>query len=219
MLGRREAAHLDGCDRDELHNLAPAATASQQVRSWLDAFDGRLANAAAHLAAKGRCEPPAEMVGGGRRSKKDAEAAVRRGDACELLPALGQALAAGEVTAGHADALADLAGKLGGQQRARLHELEDEVVGSARTSTVEDFQRQMIRLRQRLDGDEGASRREDLRRRRCLRQWRDRTDELDKFLLAVEPETAPMPSSGCCSAPVRLAPVARRSACSSTSRP
>ena len=92
------------CDQGELTELVKS---SQRLRSWLDAFDARIALRAARLAEAGECEAPAAVLAGdGRRSAKDAQAAVGRAGVCDLLPGVHDALAAGEVSAGHADALA-----------------------------------------------------------------------------------------------------------------
>ena len=92
------------CDRGELTGLVESA---QRLRSWLDAFDARIALQAARLAVAGACEAPAAVLAGdGRRSTKDAEAAVGRAGVCDLLPGVHDALASGAVSSGHADALA-----------------------------------------------------------------------------------------------------------------
>jgi hypothetical protein len=90
------AADPTTCDRAGLVALVEA---SRRVRGWLDAFDATIAVCADRLAAD-------ELVrDGGRRSAKEADAVARRGEVCELLPDLHAALAAGRVSAGHADAL------------------------------------------------------------------------------------------------------------------
>ena len=90
---------------------------------WLDSIDGRIAVRAARLAAEGGSADAATVLaGGGRRARRDAEAAAERGEVCELLPGVGEALAAGTVTAGHVDALAKAARHLDDDGRERLAE-------------------------------------------------------------------------------------------------
>ncbi len=60
--------------------LADLVIGSQRVRAWLDAFDARVAMAAAVLAEQGACEAPtALLTGGGRRAALEVEAVTRRG--------------------------------------------------------------------------------------------------------------------------------------------
>ena len=95
------------CDRT---GLAELVATSQKLRSWLDAFDARIALHAARLADQGSCEPASSLLtGGGRRSAREAESAARRATVCADLPAVHDALAAGKVSAGHVDALARIA--------------------------------------------------------------------------------------------------------------
>ena len=126
------------CDR---RGLADLVERSQQVRSWLDALDVRIALAARRLAEEGACEAPSSLLaGGGRRAAKDAEAAARRGEVCDLLPDVHDALAEGAVSAGHADALAGVVKDLDERGRSDLKELESTLVDSAKISSVEAVQ-------------------------------------------------------------------------------
>jgi hypothetical protein len=127
------------CDQG---GLAELVAASQQLRCWLDAFDATVAARAAALAHDGRCEPPAVLLAG-RHSRRDGETAARRGEVCELLPGLHEALAAGTVSAGHADAVARVAADLEDRGRTELRGVEDAVVASAAASTVEEFTRKV----------------------------------------------------------------------------
>ncbi len=73
--------------------LAGLVRRSLRVRGWLDAVDARIAGRAAELAAAGESEAPsAVLAGGGRRAKRDAEAAAARGGVCQRMPELGAAL-------------------------------------------------------------------------------------------------------------------------------
>ena len=91
------------CDR---RGLAGIVKSSQRLRGWLDALDVRIALQASRLAEQGGCEAPAAVLAGdGRRSAKAAEAAAGRAGVCDLLPGVHDALAVGEVSAGHADAV------------------------------------------------------------------------------------------------------------------
>ena len=180
------AADPATCDRGDLTDLVRS---SQRLRGWLDAFDARIALQAARLAEQGACEAPAAVLAGdGRRSAKDAEAAVGRAGVCDLLPGVHDALAAGAVSAGHADALARVARDLDDAGRSQLKELEATLVESATTSSVEAFEREMRDLGRILAGDDGVGRHERFRRQRSLRRWVDRNTGMCHTHLQLDPE-------------------------------
>src|SRR5262245_66236208 len=123
------------CDRD---GLAELVAKSQRVRGWLDAFDARIALRSRRLADQGACEAPGSLLtGDGRRSAKDAEGAAQRASVCEQLPSVHDALAGGEVSAGHVDALACLSANLDDAGRAELKTLEPTLVESAKAKPEE----------------------------------------------------------------------------------
>jgi hypothetical protein len=160
------------CDRA---GLASLVAVSQRVRSWLDAFDARVALHASRLASEGLCEPASSLLtGGGRRSVRDADAAARRATVCVQLPEVHDALACGRMSAGHVDAVARLAGELDEAGRAELKDLQAAVVQSAAVMPVETFEREMSKLGQALSRDDGVSRMARLRQQRCVRRWVDR---------------------------------------------
>ena len=101
--------------------------------------------------------PRALLTGGGRRSTRDAEAAARRAAVCADLPEVHDALAAGQVSAGHVDAVARLAGELDDAARAELKDLQSAVVGSASVMPVEAFEREIRNLGRILSRDDGIS--------------------------------------------------------------
>jgi hypothetical protein len=153
LAAQLAAADPAVCDRGDLAGLVKS---SQRLRGWLDAFDARIALQAARLAEAGACGAPvAVLAGDGRRSTKDAEAAVGRAGVCDLLPGVHDALASGEVCSGHADALARVTRDLDDAGRSQLKELAATLVESASTSSVEAFERQVRDLGRILSGDDG----------------------------------------------------------------
>ena len=181
------AADPLACDRHELAGLAAQA---QRVRGWLDAFDARIALRAAQLAEEGSCEPAASVLaGGGRRASRDAETAARRAGVCEQMPGLHDALAGGEVSAGHVDAVARAAAQLDDAGRAELRVLEASLVGSAKALPVESFERECRDLARILSRDDGVSRLDRLRAQRRVRRWVDRQSGMGKTLLELDPES------------------------------
>jgi hypothetical protein len=175
------------CDRDELAHLV---TTSQRARGWLDALDARIALRAGELADQdGGDDPESVLAGRGRRSARDAGAAVRRGDVCVQMPSVHDALAGGEVSAGHVDALARLTESLDDAGRSELRTLESALVTSAKQRTVEEFGRECRDLERILSGDEGASRLERQKRARRLKRWIDRTTGMCHTHLELDPES------------------------------
>src|SRR5262245_9890051 len=175
------------CDRD---GLADLVAKSQRVRSWLDALDARIALRSRRLADQGACEAPGALLAGeGRRSAKDAEGAAERAGVCEQLPSFHDALATGEVSSGHVDAVARLSAGLDDTARSELSNVEAVLLEAAKTKPVEDFARACRDLTRILSGDEGVSRLERLKQQRRVRRWVDRQSRMCKTLLELDPES------------------------------
>ncbi|MGI9031123.1 MAG: hypothetical protein ACR2HP_14240 [Ilumatobacteraceae bacterium] len=170
--------------------LAALVTVSQRVRSWLDAYDTRIALRARDLAACGHSAGAADVLaGGGRRCSRDAAAAARRAAVCDQLPAVHDALAAGELSAGHVDALARTARHLDDTGRSQLAELQPALVAAAATTSVEDFAKDMGQLERLLSRDDGLSVQARNRRNRKVRRWMDRTSGMCHTHLELDAET------------------------------
>jgi hypothetical protein len=173
------------CGRDGLELLSRR---SLRVRSWLDAFDARIAAQAAKLAAEGVSPDAATVLGGGgRRSRRDAEAAAARGEVCARMPALADALADGTVTAGHVDAVVAAARSVDDDGKARLAAQAAALVAAATTLTPEQFIGECRDLARNVAGDDGLSRQQRLRRERNVRRWVDRHSGMCKTLVSVDP--------------------------------
>jgi hypothetical protein len=173
------------CERDGLDLLARR---SLRVRSWLDSVDAGIAAQASKLAAEGSSSDAATVLSnGGRRSRRDAEAAAARGDACQRMPVLGDALARGEITAGHVDAVVAAARSLDDDGKARLADHADTLVAAAKRLSPEQFHTEAGDLARNLAGDDGLSRHERMRRDRNVRRWVDRQTGMHKTLLSLDP--------------------------------
>jgi hypothetical protein len=183
-------AELSECDpfQQDRDGLQELVRRSLRVRGWLDAMDARIAVRAAQLAAVGTSEDASTVLaGGGRRSRRDAEAAADRGTVCARLPLLSTALANGTVTAGHVDAIASTARQLDDDGQERLADHEESLVEAAALLTPEQFGRQCRDLARHLSDDGGLSRQERMRRDRNVRRWVDRYTGLSKTLLSLDP--------------------------------
>jgi hypothetical protein len=178
-------AEPDEKDRDGLDGLVRR---SLRLRGWLDAVDARIAGRAARLAAEGHGAAAATVLaGGGRRAKRDAEAAAARGTVCSRMPAVAAALADGTIGAGHVDAIVNAARHLDDAATAELVVHSEALVNAAATMTPEDFDREVGDLARSLSGDGGLSRHERLRRQRNVRRWFDRHSGMCKTLLSLDP--------------------------------
>jgi hypothetical protein len=188
VVDQLAAADPATCDRAAIAALVADAS---RVRGWLDAFEARVARRVAELAAAdGGDRPAAVIAGGGRRAGREAAAVERRGAAFELLPQLGEALAAGAVSADHVDAVARAVGELDDAGRAELAALDAAVTAKAtEAASVEAFEREVRELTRLLQTDDGLSRHGQRRRQRCLRRWVDRDTGMCHTHLTVDPET------------------------------
>jgi len=178
---------LSRCDAA---GLAVLVTMSGRVRSWLDAVDVAIAQRAGQLAASGVAPCPSDVVADhGRRTARDAGAVARRAGACDLLPDVHAALAAGDLSAGHVDAIARTAANLDDTARTHLAALQSELIAKASTSTVQEFSRDMTRLERILSRDDGLSKQARNRRHRHVRRWVDRTTGMCHTHLQLDAET------------------------------
>jgi hypothetical protein len=186
------------CDRDELAELVKT---SQRARGWLDALDARIALRAGELAEHGEGEAAGSVLaGGGRRSAREAQTAAQRGAVCAELPSVHDALAGGDLSAGHVDALARLTERLDDAARCELKTLEATLVESAKQRSVEDFTRECRDLERILSGDEGTSRLEQQKQARRLKRWIDRATGMCHTHLELDPETDAKVCSALCDA-------------------
>src|SRR5262245_40307498 len=95
-------ADPDVLDRD---GLAAVTRQMAQLSSWLNAYKVRVTRRQRQLAEEGRGEPPVDLLAReGGESGRDARTADDREQVCSALPNFEDALAAGDVSAGHVDA-------------------------------------------------------------------------------------------------------------------
>ena len=180
------AVELAGCDRA---GLGAAVTLAQRVRGWVDAVDVAIARRSRELAAEGRSESAAEVLTGyGRRSTRETKAVSDRSEVCDQMPGFETALAAGDVSAGHVDAVANAAKGLDDAGRERLGELQDALLGFARIEPVRVFERRCRLLGKRLAGDEGESELDKQKAAVSVRRWVDKASGMHHTHLTLDPE-------------------------------
>ena len=175
------------CDSPELSALVAT---SARVRAWLDACDVRLAQQASDLAAAGSgcvTERRAGRWRTARRTRRRCRQSTRRH--LRRLPDVQAALAAGDLSAGHVDAIARTAANLDDTARTELAALQSDLIAKAATSTVDEFNRDMGRLERILFRDDGLSKQARSRRDRNVRRWVDRNTGMCHTHLQLDAET------------------------------
>ena len=182
-------ADPDVADRDQVGALIRTTA---KIRGWVDAADVRLARRLKELQAEGRSEDAGiAFTDEGRRSGKEAKATENREEICSEFPALEDQLAVGAVSADHLDVLARLTRNLSDVERSDLHAVADEIIDSACSDYVSEFER---KTRNRIDEirsnhtphDEAA----ELDRQRAessIRSWVDKTSGMHKTLIECDP--------------------------------
>src|SRR5215217_6626689 len=105
------------CDPAALTRLSADV---HRLRCWLDAVDAVVVTRARELASAG-----------GRRSSREADLVTERAAVCQVIPEVHEALAAGTLSAGHADAIARAANRLDDQERVELAAVAPTLVAGA----------------------------------------------------------------------------------------
>ncbi len=161
------------CDEGELRSLAASA---HRVRCWLDAVDAAVVACSAELASVG-----------GRRSSREADVIAERSAVCAAMPEVHEALAAGTLSAGHADAIARASNRLDAEERVELAAQAPSLVEQAATTSVDAFARKVRDLARRISRDEGLRHHEKLRSQRAVRRWMDR-EGMCHTQISLDPE-------------------------------
>lgn len=168
-------SQLDACDAQvRLGDVA-------RVRGWLDGVEAQLA---ARLDVLRRddassLDVPAAVSAAQRSSRPHGERARRRGRTLGSLPGLGDALAKGEASGEHVDAVAGALSGLPAEQRRQVAAAHGDTIAElARGSTPADLSRAVRGLADEVAREAGVSRRERQRRDVRLRMWTDRHTQM-----------------------------------------
>lgn len=181
------AAQIESMNRADLDAVVKAR---RDVVSFADAVEVRIARRSRQLAAEGRSEPAGDVLRErGKRSAREAAAAAGREQACEQLPAFEPALADGEVSSGHLDALANTTGKLGDTAKAEFVKHEADLLANARTTSVEAFERHCRDLARQITADDAASELERQRAANRVRHWIDKLTGMGHIHTELDPES------------------------------
>ena len=148
------------CDAAELRSVAADV---HRLRCWLDAVDAAVVARSTELASTG-----------GRRPSREADVIAERSAVCAAMPEVQAALAAGTLSAGHADAIARVSNRLDADERVELAAQATSLVEQAARTSVDVFARQVRDLARRISRDEGLRHHEKLRAQRTVKRWMDR---------------------------------------------
>lgn len=179
---------LDAAELDELQcHLAT-------LGAWCDAKQVGVTRRQRSLAAEGRAaDPRTSLSDKGRQSSKDAKAASEREGVCTAMPGFEDALADGQVSAGHVDAIANATRGLDEHDRAEFIGEADNLLDDATAQSVDAFSKncrdlaKSIRARNnaRADVDELERQREQSK----VTRWVDRETGMHKTLIEADPVT------------------------------
>jgi hypothetical protein len=183
------AADVEAMSRDQLaahnHNL-------KRLRAWLGAAEVRAARRAKTLEAAGCCESAESMASrNGGRSGRGARDLSDRTEVCDEMPDVESALAAGDISSEHVDAVAKAARGLGDDAKAEFHELGADIVDEAVGSGVDAFARSMRDLarsiKARHDAQSGVAELEAQRKASKVSRWIDDRTGMHHTRLELDP--------------------------------
>jgi hypothetical protein len=137
--------------------------------------------------------PEVELIRESGLSTSDVRKVMARTETIGSVPAFGKALAEGNVTSAHVDALSNGL-KILGEQSERLVERAPELLATAQTMTADEFTKFVRRTAQALTDDGGVSRFEKQRRQTFLRHWVD-ADGMTNLFGKFDPERGSIVSS------------------------
>jgi hypothetical protein len=118
--------------------------------------------------------PEVELIAHGGMTKREATDVLKRVLVIEEAPAVGEALAAGDLSAGHVDAISR-AMKIAGDSRDAFLGLLPDLVESASVMSVPEFTVEVTKAAKGVVTDGGLSTFEDQRRSTYLKIWNDAT--------------------------------------------
>jgi hypothetical protein len=183
------AAEPDEMTRDEIAGLLVDV---RRARSCLDAIEMRASRRMRELASIGQAEPAESMIAkAGGHSGRDAQSITERDELCEEMPAVEDALADGDITAGYVDAMSAAARDLPDAVRAEYTAMADALLARADRLSLDAFRRECRQLARDLlarsrageEVDEMATMREASK----IRRWVDQQTGMHHTHLELDP--------------------------------
>src|SRR5262245_41460093 len=182
-------AEPDVLERDELAVLAKQIAAH---RAWCDALQVRVTRRQRQLADEGRGEAPKDLLAReGGQSGRDARTADDREKVCTALPNFEDALQAGEVSAGHVDAIATAVRGLDEPTAAEFFAHRDDLLSKAHNLGVDAFGQSCRDLARQVAAEHAAgSDVAELERQRAaskIKRWTDKETGMHHTLISLDP--------------------------------
>ncbi len=183
------AADVEAMSRDR---LVAHRGDLKRLRSWLAAAEVRAARRAQTLEAGGRCESVESMASrNGGRSGRGARDLGRRTELCDEMPDVEAALAAGDISSEHVDAVAKATRGLDGDAKAEFTDLASDIVDEATRTGVDGFERSMrdlaASIKARHDAQSGVDELETQRKASEVCRWIDDRTGMHHTHLALDP--------------------------------
>lgn len=165
----------------------------RRVRAWLDSVEVAAARRVRELADTGRAEPTESLIAQATdRSTRDAREVDERTSLCDEAPPAEAALAAGDVTSSHLDAINAAARHLDPEQRTAYLAHTDDLLARARQVSIEQFRRECRDLAKHIvaisrrgmsDGDELEAQRAASK----ISRWTDKATGMRNTLVELDP--------------------------------
>jgi hypothetical protein len=164
------------------------------LKSWCDSRQILAVRRQRELAAAGRAgEPTGSLSNHGRQSSKEAADAAAREETCTALPSFEDALAAGDVSAGHVDAISQATRQLDEEERAEFIGEAESLLAEAKGQSVDRFTKgcrdlaKSIRARHNARSD--VDELEQQRKQSKISRWVDKSTGMHKTLIECDPVT------------------------------
>ena len=135
------------------------------------------------------CQPTLDLANGLRVGRREAEGVAQRADVAKQVPALSDALEAGQIQAAHLDHLDRSLRRLTPSQRQQLLGESASLLEVAKVSTPPEFDRHLRQRERAISADHGEAQFERQQRLTRLRSWVSADDGMHIFKLAVDPFT------------------------------
>ena len=169
VIERVQALAVNNTSIGSIDVLREGLNDIRSLRAWLDSLQSRLVATMSELSS---VMPEVELIRESGLSTSEVRKVMARTETIGSVPVFGEALAEGNVTSAHVDALS--AGfKILGEQSDKLIERAPELLVTAQTMTADEFTKFVRRTAQTLSDDGGVGRFEKQRRQTFLRHWVD----------------------------------------------
>ena len=182
-------ADPDVMDRDE---LAVVVKQCAQIVSWADSVKVRATRRLRALADEGRAEVPKDLLAReGGQSGRDARTADDREKVCTALPSFEDALAAGEVSTGHVDAVASAVRGLDQVTSAEFYAKCGTLLDKATSQSVDAFGQSCRDLAREVAAEHAAgsdvAELERQKRASKIKRWTDKETGMRHTLISLDP--------------------------------